>query len=289
MDGLIAADPGVIWLAKKHCPSVPLHLSTQAHSVNGAAVAFWREAGVERINLARELGFKQIRALAEAFPGVDFEVFVHGAMCLALSGHCLLSAWVNNRPANQGRCTQPCRFEYRGLSLLVEEQKRSGEALWEIREGEAFSGFWAPQDLCLLRYVGCLADLGVRALKLEGRTKSGGYVAQIADVYRTALDRHARREAGGPDCGKVEISTAALLEELFHTASRPLSTGFFLPRRRVEAPPAGLLPRPVVARLAEPEGDGWRVQVRSRGHRIVKRPFSCRGCGVRHFSRRVSA
>ena len=263
VDGLIAADPGVIWLAKKHCPSVPLHLSTQAHSVNGAAVAFWREAGVERINLARELGFKQIRALAEAFPGVDFEVFVHGAMCLALSGHCLLSAWVNNRPANQGRCTQPCRFEYRGLSLLVEEQKRSGEALWEIREGEAFSGFWAPQDLCLLRYVGCLADLGVRALKLEGRTKSGGYVAQIADVYRTALDRHARREAGGPDCGKVEISTAALLEELFHTASRPLSTGFFLPRRRVEAPPAGLLPRPVVARLAEPEGDGWRVRVRS--------------------------
>lgn len=86
VDGLIAADPGVIWLAKKHCPSVPLHLSTQAHSVNGAAVAFWREAGVERINLARELGFKQIRALAEAFPGVDFEVFVHGAMCLALSG-----------------------------------------------------------------------------------------------------------------------------------------------------------------------------------------------------------
>lgn len=83
---------------------------------------------------------------------------------------------------------------------------------------------------------GCLADLGVRALKLEGRTKSGGYVAQIADVYRTALDRHARRGAGGPDCGKVEISTAALLEELFHTASRPLSTGFFLPRRRVEAP-----------------------------------------------------
>ena len=263
VDGLIAADPGVIWLAKKHCPSVPLHLSTQAHSVNGAAVAFWREAGVERINLARELGFKQIRALAEAFPGVDFEVFVHGAMCLALSGHCLLSAWVNNRPANQGRCTQPCRFEYRGLSLLVEEQKRSGEALWEIREGEAFSGFWAPQDLCLLRYVGCLADLGVRALKLEGRTKSGGYVAQVADVYRTALDRHARREAGGSDCGKVEISTAALLEELFHTASRPLSTGFFLPRRRVETPPAGLLPRPVVARLAEPEGDGWRVQVRS--------------------------
>lgn len=147
MDGLIAADPGVIWLAKKHCPSVPLHLSTQAHSVNGAAVAFWREAGVERINLARELGFKQIRALAEAFPGVDFEVFVHGAMCLALSGHCLLSAWVNNRPANQGRCTQPCRFEYRGLSLLVEEQKRSAKPCGRSARAKR-SAVFGPRRTC---------------------------------------------------------------------------------------------------------------------------------------------
>ena len=276
VDGLIAADPGVIWLAKKHCPSVPLHLSTQAHSVNGAAVAFWREAGVERINLARELGFKQIRALAEAFPGMDFEVFVHGAMCLALSGHCLLSAWVNNRPANQGRCTQPCRFEYRGLSLLVEEQKRSGEALWEIREGEAFSGVWAPQDLCLLRYVGCLVDLGVRALKLEGRTKSGGYVAQVADVYRTALDQHIRRKTEGMHAGK-EVSTAALLEELFHTASRPLSTGFFLPRRTCVPGPWW---RVLLSRRAT--AGGYRCV--PRGRRIVRRPFLCRGCGVRHSS-----
>ena len=284
VDGLIAADPGVIWLAKKHCPSVPLHLSTQAHSVNGAAVAFWREAGVERINLARELGFKQIRALAEAFPGVDFEVFVHGAMCLALSGHCLLSAWVNNRPANQGRCTQPCRFEYRGLSLLVEEQKRSGDALWEIREGEAFSGFWAPQDLCLLRYVGCLADLGVRALKLEGRTKSGGYVAQIADVYRTALI--------GTRAAKREVPTA----ERWRFPRRRCSKNCFIRRhalcpRAFSFPAEGWrLPRPVCS-----PGPWWRglrnrretaggCRCVPRGHRIVKRPFSCRGCGVRHFS-----
>lgn len=259
-DGLIAADPGVIWLARKRCPSVPIHLSTQAHSVNGAAVAFWKEAGVQRVNLARELGFRAMHGLVEAFPDVEFEAFVHGAMCLALSGHCLLSAWVNNRPANQGRCTQPCRFEYRGMALTVEERKRKGEPLWEVRQGEAFSGFWAPQDLCLLRYAGLLADVGVRALKLEGRTKSGGYVAQIADVYRTALDRRAVRRAHAEGEG---VSTGALLEELFHTASRPLSTGFFLPRRRVETPPEGFRPRPVVARLLEPAGDGWRVQVRS--------------------------
>ena len=231
VDGLIAADPGVIWLAKKHCPSVPLHLSTQAHSVNGAAVAFWAEPGWSGSIWPGNWGFKQIRALAEAFPGVDFEVFRARSHVLGPVRHCLLSAWVNNRPANQGRCTQPCRFEYRGLSLLVEEQKRSGEALWEIREGEAFSGFW-PQDLCLLRYVGCLADLGVRALKLEGRTKKRRYVAQIADIPYGAGSRCG---AGGPDCGKVEISTAALLEELFHTASRPCPRAF-LPRRRVGAP-----------------------------------------------------
>lgn len=263
-DGLIVADPGVIWLARRRCPSIPLHLSTQAHSVNGAAVAFWREAGIGRVNLARELDFRAIRELVRTFPGMAFEVFAHGALCLALSGHCLLSAWANGRPANQGRCTQPCRFDYRGLTLTVEEGKREGEILWEARQGEDFSGFWAPQDLCLLRYVGWLAQSGVAALKLEGRTKSGGYVAQITDVYRTALNRRARR----PEKAAVPSpwAASALLEELFHTASRPLSTGFFLPSRRVETPPSGFRPRPVVARLLEPLGDGWRVQVRSPWH-----------------------
>ena len=261
VDGLIAADPGVIWLARRRCPSVPLHLSTQAHSVNAAAVAFWREAGVGRVNLARELSFKDMRALAQTFPDMEFEAFVHGAMCLALSGHCLLSAWVNGRPANQGRCTQPCRFDYRAFGLVVEEQKRAGEPLWEVRQGEAFSGFWAPQDLCLLRYVGCLADSGIAALKLEGRTKSGGYVAQVTDVYRTALRLHASRRAGR--VSPPEWTTSALLEELFQTSTRPLSTGFFLPRRRVEAPPAGFAARPVAARLIEPVGGSWKVQVRS--------------------------
>ncbi len=261
VDGLIAADPGVIWLARRRCPSVPLHLSTQAHSVNAAAVAFWREAGIGRVNLARELAFRDMRAVAGAFPDMEFEAFVHGAMCLALSGHCLLSAWVNGRPANQGRCTQPCRFDYRAFALVVEEQKRAGEPLWEVRQGEAFSGFWAPQDLCLLRYVGCLADSGIAALKLEGRTKSGGYVAQVTDVYRTALSRHASRRAG--TASSPEWTTSALLEELFQTSTRPLSTGFFLPRRRVEAPRAGFAARPVAARLIEPLRGGWKVQVRS--------------------------
>ncbi len=257
VDGLIAADPGVILLARRLCPAVPIHLSTQAHTVNRASVAFWKEVGVRRVNLARELGARAIRDMIEACRGIEFEVFVHGAMCLALSGHCLLSAWVNGRSANLGRCTQPCRFEYRGMALTVEEEKRAGEPLWDIRQGEDFSGIWAPQDLCLLRWMPWFCRSGAHALKLEGRTKSGGYVAQVVDVYRTALDGCA----GG---GWTPFLFRSCLSELFHTASRPLSSGFFLPRRRVETQPDAFRPRPVAARLLEAlESGGWRVQVRS--------------------------
>lgn len=257
VDGLIAADAGVIRMARRLCPDVSVHLSTQAHTVNTESVAFWRDFGVERVNLARELDIRAIQSMVKTFPNFEFEVFVHGAMCLALSGHCLLSAWVNGRPANQGRCTQPCRFEYRGVSLAVEEKKRHGEPLWDIQEGEDFSGIWAPQDLCLIRYVRWLARSGVHALKLEGRTKSGGYVAQIVDVYHSALDQLALQPS--------PFSTSDFLQELSHTASRPLSTGFFLPRRRTETPPAGFESRPVVARFMEPlsDGESWHVQVRS--------------------------
>ncbi len=257
VDGLIAADPGVILLARRHCPDVPIHLSTQAHTVNRASVAFWKEAGVMRVNLARELSARAVRDLMASCRGMEFELFVHGAMCLALSGHCLLSAWANDRPANLGRCTQPCRFDYRGMTLSVEEQKRAGEVLWEMREGEAFSGIWAPHDLCLLRWMPWLFRSGAHALKLEGRTKSGGYVAQVVDAYRTALD----------GCATGQWSSRlfrSCLTELFHTASRPLSSGFFLPRRRVEPRPEGFSPRPVAARLLEPLAEGsWRIQVRS--------------------------
>lgn len=281
IDALIAADPGVIHLARRLCPALSVHLSTQAHTVNSAAVAFWRDLGIDRVNIAREMDIRAIKTLLTAFPDFAFEVFVHGAMCLALSGHCLLSAWVNNRPANQGRCTQPCRFEYRGIelsgfTLSVEEQKRQDGALWEIRQGEAFSGIWAPQDLCLLRFIRWLAGSGVQALKIEGRTKSGGYVAQVTDVYRTALEKFRLSRTYVPEMD-------ALLEELFHTASRPLSTGFFLPRRRTEAPPEGFQPRPIVARLLEPQGqtsESWRIQVRSPWHSdqeaVVLLPGMCR-------------
>ena len=257
VDGLIAADPGVIHLSRRLCPGIELHLSTQAHSVNSAAVEFWKEQGVKRINLARELGRDAMERMISRFPGMDFEVFVHGAMCLSLSGHCLISEWANRRHANLGLCTQPCRFEYRGLRLTVEEGIRQNGPFLEIQEGEDFSAFWAPMDLCLVRWMGELAAMGPAALKIEGRTKSGGYVAQVTDVYRTALDSalNLPAEAFEPE---------RFLDELFHTASRPLCTGFYLPERQVEAVPADFRARPVVARVLGPaENGGWRVQVRS--------------------------
>ena len=272
VDGLIAADPGVIWLARRYCPTVDLHLSTQAHSVNEAAVAFWREAGARRVNVARELPQAAIRRLIRTFPDMEFEVFVHGAMCLALSGHCLLSAWANGRPANQGRCTQPCRFDYRavrddirwtrrqeaqGLTLTVEEHTRLGQPFWDVEEGEDFSGIWAPQDICLARYADWLARSGAAALKLEGRTKSGGYVAQVVDVYRSALAAAGLRRGLEPHGRRMSAPVAGLtpeacVRELAHTASRPLSTGFFFPRRKVESLPDTWTARPVVARLLAP-------------------------------------
>ncbi len=257
VDGLIAADPGVIHLSRRLCPGIELHLSTQAHSVNSAAVEFWKEQGVKRINLARELGRDAMERMISRFPGMDFEVFVHGAMCLSLSGHCLISEWANRRHANLGLCTQPCRFEYRGLRLTVEEGIRQDGPFLEIQEGEDFSAFWAPMDLCLVRWMGELAAMGPAALKIEGRTKSGGYVAQVTDVYRTALDSALNLPA-------EDFEPERFLDELFHTASRPLCSGFYLPEREVEAVPADFRARPVVARVLGPaENGGWRVQVRS--------------------------
>ncbi len=257
VDALIVADPGVVLLARRHCPSLPLHLSTQANTANSAAVAFWRDMGVTRVNLARELDMRTMRRLVESSPGMEFEAFVHGAQCLALSGRCLLSAWLNNRSANLGACTHPCRFEYKGVALAVEEKTRPGEVAWEVVEDGPFhSSFWAPQDLCLVRYAHWFARVGMAALKVEGRMKSGGYVAQVVDVYRTAIDDVARRTSRGDD----------YIFELLNCASRQLTTGFFLGggRRCHRGLPHDAVRHPLVARVEEPAGDGaWHVSVRS--------------------------
>ena len=256
--GFIIADPGVLRLARKYAPLVPVHLSTQANTCNGESVRFWAEQGVERVNLAREMHCEDIQAIRESCPNTELEVFVHGAMCLAVSGQCLLSAWLNDRPANTGRCTQPCRFEYR----VFEERLRPGQPLWTVTEEQGYSNIWAPDDLCLLPYLPWFIHTGINALKIEGRMKGPGYVAHVTDVYSTALaflrqnqilargiamengqpaagQAAERAEHAGPEgCEEEAERLAAFFDwkrympDLLYTASRPLSTGFFLANGR---------------------------------------------------------
>lgn len=267
---LIVADPGVVHLARRRLPHVPLHLSTQASTMNAAALAFWQDQGVRRVNLARELSARDMKALARANPGVELEVFVHGAMCLAVSGHCLLSSWLRDRSGNRGDCCHPCRFDYRpfpgampSVRLDVEEALRPGEVTWEIEQSQGFSQLFAPMDLCLVKYLPWFARQGFAALKIEGRMKSPLYVAQVVDVYATAL----------ADVAAGHFRPAVYLEELARAATRPLGSGFFLghghdggtARRRTffEGRPA--LAAPLAAKVLEPLGPGrWRIQAKGR-------------------------
>ncbi len=268
VDGLIAADAGVMAMARRRMPHVPLHVSTQASTMSHAAAMAWRDMGASRVNLARELELPDIRALMhglrEECPDMEAEVFVHGAMCLAVSGRCLLSAWLTGRSGNRGECCHPCRFEYRprpGSSLEVEERLRPGETTWEVEELDGFSMMFAPEDLCLVKYVPALVRLGVAALKVEGRMKSPLYVAQVTDVYRTALD----------DLAAGRFRPRLYLSELALASTRPMGTGLFLPGacksgRRARyfdgLPPLG---SHVLAKVEKQIGpDAWRLSSRGR-------------------------
>ena len=188
-DALIVADPGVIDLCREILPAVPLHLSTQMTTMNRRSAVFWQRQGVKRINLARELSLPEVIACARQLPEIEFEVFIHGAMCMAYSGRCLLSAALTGRSANRGDCAQPCRWSY---SLL--EEKRPGEYLG-LEEDQRGTYIFNSRDLCLLARLPELSAAGVSALKIEGRMKSAYYVAVVTRVYRQALDRLAANSA----------------------------------------------------------------------------------------------
>ena len=209
-DALIMADPGLIDLVRERWPDMPVHLSVQANTVNFAAVRFWKRLGVARIILSRELSLDEIAEIRQECPDVELEVFVHGALCVAYSGRCLLSGYFNHRDPNQGTCTNSCRWDYklqaatedaagdiRAASLpaagltngrwLLEEKERRGELL-PIDEDEHGTYIMNSKDLRAVEHVRRLAEIGVDSLKIEGRTKSPYYVARTAQVYRRAID-----------------------------------------------------------------------------------------------------
>lgn len=181
VDGVIISDPGILSVARKIVPSLPLHLSTQANVTNFASALFWLQQGVGRLNLARELSLEEIKEIRQNVMG-ELEIFVHGALCISYSGRCMLSNYMTGRDANQGSCAHPCRFSY---ALL--EEKRPGE-YFPVEEDQRGTYIFNSKDLCLLEMLPQLVAAGVDSLKIEGRMKSIFYVGGVVRVYRAALD-----------------------------------------------------------------------------------------------------
>lgn len=219
-DAIILSDAGVLNLVKKYLPQTPIHLSTQANTLNSEAVKFWQKNGVKRIILGREATLADIKKIHEAAPKMELEVFVHGAMCMSYSGRCYLSSWLNGRSANEGLCTQPCRWQYR---TYLEEPLRPGELI-EVEEDKQGIYFLNSKDLCLIEYLPELIEAGVCSFKIEGRTKSHYYVAAAVKAYREAIDACG---VGAFNKG-IKLKLKKLKSELLKIDNRGYTTGFLL-------------------------------------------------------------
>ena len=253
-DALIMSDAGLIMLVRKHFPQMPIHLSVQANAINWATVRFWKDYGLTRVILSRELSIEEIAEIQKHVPDIELEVFVHGALCMAYSGRCLLSGYMNKRDANQGACTNACRWEYKIHEAIENETgdviptqqfastqtccvskddqtpltqpvlvQRNDEEMFAAEEDEHGTYFMNSKDLRAVQHVERLSQMGIHSLKIEGRTKSYFYCARTAQIYRKAIDDAL---AGKP----FDPSLMKLLEGL---ANRGYTEGFL--RRHVHS------------------------------------------------------
>ena len=220
-DALIMSDPGLIDMVREAWPEQTIHLSVQANTVNWAAVRFWQKIGVDRIILSRELSLDEVAEIRQQCPDIELEVFIHGALCIAYSGRCLLSGYFNHRDPNPGSCTNSCRWDYKvhtpgEQEILLEEKERPGE-LMPIEEDEHGTYIMNSKDLRAIEHVQRLVDIGVDSLKIEGRTKSPYYVARTCQSYRQAIDDAVAGRPLAPE----------LLRELDGLANRGYTDGFY--------------------------------------------------------------
>lgn len=214
-DALIVADVGVIRLAQKYAPRVPLHISTQTSILNHEAANFWADLGAERIVLARELSLEEIAEIRANTPKtLEIEAFVHGAMCISYSGRCLISQYMTGRDANRGACAQPCRWNY-----ALMEEKRPGE-FFPVEEDARGTYLYNSKDLCMIGHIPELVRAGVDSLKIEGRNKTAYYAACVTGAYRAALDAYAVDPAG------FELPQFCL-DEVNKVSHRDYYTGFY--------------------------------------------------------------
>jgi len=255
-DALIMADPGLIMMVRERWPDMPVHLSVQANTVNFAAVKFWKSVGIERIILSRELSLDEIKEIRQECPDMELEVFVHGALCIAYSGRCLLSGYFNHRDPNQGTCTNACRWDYKSTPseqnaegvykpkdhenqsmaeqkiqfsdmgdarhpdadevMFLEEANRPGEQM-PVEEDEHGTYIMNSKDLRAVEHVKQLVDIGIDSLKIEGRTKSHYYVARTAQSYKQAISDASQGKEFNPE----------LLGVLENLANRGYTDGFY--------------------------------------------------------------
>lgn len=207
---LIVSDFGILNIVKRELKNIDIHISTQTNTLNSEAVKFWRDLGANRVILARELSFKQIEAIRKNVQDIELEMFIHGAQCMSYSGRCLLSDYMTGfeRKANKGGCAQPCRWSYKLL-----EETRPNE-YFEIIQDDRGSHILSTKDLCLVKYLKQLTDIGIDSFKIEGRTKSLYYVSAAAKTYRMVMD------------GKISADEGYI--ELLKIGNRGYTTGFFL-------------------------------------------------------------
>ena len=223
-DALIISDPGVFMIAKRVCPEIEIHISTQANNTNYGTYRFWHELGAKRVVSARELSMKEIKEIRSNIPDdLEIETFVHGAMCISYSGRCLLSNYFTGRDANQGACTHPCRWKY-----AVMEESRPGEYL-PVYENERGTYIFNSKDLCMIGHIPDLIDAGIDSFKIEGRMKTALYVATVARTYRKAIDDYLK------DPVLYEKNMPWYLDQISNCTYRQFTTGFFYGKPDSEA------------------------------------------------------
>ncbi|WP_294541113.1 U32 family peptidase [uncultured Gemmiger sp.] len=228
VDAFIIADLGVLALAQKYAPGVEVHFSTQAGIANYAAATQAYKMGAKRVVLARELSLTDIAIIRDNTPPeLELEAFVHGAMCMSVSGRCLLSSYMTGRSGNRGECAQPCRWKY-----YLMEERRPGQYM-EIGENEDGSYILNANDLCTAPFIDLICKAGVDSLKIEGRAKTFYYVASVTSAYRRALDMYL----ADPRSDNFELPDA-VIEELNRTSHRHYSPGFYFGKEKALQTPS---------------------------------------------------
>lgn len=254
-DAIILSDFGVFRTVRKYIPDMPIHVSTQANSLNYETVRFWQDNGAKRVILARELPISDVAKIREKVPDIELEVFVHGSQCVSFSGRCLLSDYMthNERKANHGNCSQPCRWSYK----LV-ENTRPDEA-FEINQDERGAHILSPKDLCLVEYLPKLIDAGVNSFKIEGRTKSLYYVSAVAKTYRNAIDEIIKNP-------QADLSN--YFEELKKVGNRGYTQGFYLGDNNSESysydSSKGLAGSDFLCEFWEKDGEFFKVKIKNK-------------------------